>query len=169
MRHFVILALLLLPGCSLVYSYGFSPEPADAEPIDHYEPGLCRIKYMAYRGDHRLGGTLKEIAIRNESGDELVVESISLVQLFRGEDVTKKSAPVRYVGGDVFTGRITESSVIASGQWMYFVFPTRDITFFRVGERMNAVFAVSLRAGPRIYEARESFSETITRDLLPMP
>lgn len=160
-----ILLLLLLVGCSN-YNCGFSPDasgPKGESPLDHREEGFFILRYLAYQGNHRLGGTLNEIAIRNISDENLVVEAISLNQKFRGENVTDVSAPIHYIGGDVFSGTTTQSSVIGKGQWMYFVFPTKDIRDFAVGDKMNLEFSISLRSGAKRYANNLTFTKTIIK------
>jgi hypothetical protein len=162
-------SLLFLLGCS--YNYDFTLDSAGkdgANPIDHSEPGFFILKYQAYQGTNCIGGTLNEIAIRNTSAQPLTVESISLIQNFRGANITADNAPIHYLGlpmSSITTPTVptTNRNVIEPGEWMCFAIPTKEIQQFEVGDKMTVQFAISMSSGSQHYQNRISLTKTLTK------
>lgn len=164
----LFLAIGLL-GCTnpLWPALAFEPDKADADAgINHQQQGFFILRYSAYQGAHRLGGTLNEISIRNLSGAPLRVESLTLVQVFRGQQVTQGSWPIQYEGlsGGILLGnKPTTRRDIAPGQWMSFDFPTKDIQEFSEGDRMYLTLSVSLTAGAQHFEKKIEFTKILMK------
>ncbi len=175
MKVFVSVFLLAatLIGCSKTAwsAFAFEPDRTDAElGISQHHDGFFILRYMAYRGTHRLGGTLDEISIRNLSGEPMTVDSLSLKKVFRGRQVTEDSAPIPYDGlnGSIVVGnKPTARKDIAAGQWMSFDFPTKEIQEFNEGDKMFLTLAVSLNAGSQHFERRVEFTKTLVKSQLP--
>jgi hypothetical protein len=165
----VLLVTAALAGCTKFDSsaFSFTADKTDAElGINQQQPGFFILRYMAYRGSHRLGGTLNEISIRNLSSEPLKVESLSLAQVFRGRQVTEDGTPIPYAGmnGSITSGNNpTIRKDIAPGEWMSFDFPTKDITEFKEGDTLHLIFSVSLRSGSQRFERTVEFTKTLTK------
>jgi hypothetical protein len=169
----VFFLVATLVGCmkSAWSAFAFQPDKTDAElGINQHRKGFFILRYSAYRGSHRLGGTLNEISLRNLSGEPMKVESLALVQMFRGRQVTKDSAPIPYDGlnGSIVSGnKPTIRKDIAPDEWMSFDFPTKDILEFNEGDKMYLTLSVSLTAGAQHFEKKIEFTKTLMKSQLP--
>jgi hypothetical protein len=175
MKNFAAVLVLLFAsvGCTKSDSsaLAFQADKADGElGINQHQEGFFILRYIAYRGSHRLGGTLNEVSIRNLSDRPLKVESLTLSQKFRDREITEEHAPIPYDGlsGSItFGNKPTSPKDIAPGEWMSFDFPTKDIREFKEGDKMYLTFLVSLRSGSQHYERTVEFTKTLVKSQLP--
>jgi len=175
MKSFAAILVLLFAsvGCAKSDSsaFAFQADKTDGElGINQHQEGFFILRYMAYRGSHRLGGTLSEVSIRNLSDRPLKVESLTLSQRFRDREVTEEHTPIPYDGlnGSItFGNKPTSPKDIAPGEWMSFDFTTEDIREFKEGDKMHLTFHVSLRCGSQHYERTIQFTKTLVKSQLP--
>jgi hypothetical protein len=168
----VFAVLIAFCGCSRFYQYSFVADPSAQETAAPYhlnQPGFFMLRYQAYQGSNEVGGTLNEIAIRNTSEMRLKVASISLDAIFKGRHVTKATEPIQYTDPGVFGGFKVTGNVIGKGEWMYFVFPTENITDYSEGDKMKMKLGIELISGSQRYSQQFDFAKKITRKPLPWP
>ena len=154
-----LVVLLLLCGCN---EYHFSFAEAEKSYIEAQQDGFFILKYVSWK-ECDIGGTLNEIAIRNDGAIPLLVEEIQLSMIKGGSDVTAKDVPRIYTD-NVISDRATrvDTRLITPGKWLYFAFPIDDCSKLDRSDEMEYKFRVVLSAGDKRYENEAAFKKVIT-------
>ena len=102
-KHAIPITLLFLTisGCNggIFSDLAFQIDQTESEiGINQHAEGFFILRYMAYKGDHEIGGTLNEFSIRNLTNEPMKVEVIRLRQSFRGNNITTENSPIVYEG-----------------------------------------------------------------------
>lgn len=153
----VISAFSFLTSCSQT-QYGFSGDST----IDAQQDNFFVLKYVAWK-ECKIGGTLNQIAIRNSSPDDLIVEDLKLTMAKDGKIVTASEAPKIYTEVVISDSAIQVNEwSISSGEWRYFAFPVEDCAVLSRNDIMEYNFRVRLKAGNQIYENASTFQKSVT-------
>ena len=159
-----LLSTALFVVCAGCYEYAFTPG-SEEESLDAEVPEFFILRYLAYRGpDCEIGGTLNEVAIRNNAKIEMVVEELDLVMRQGGVVKSNSTAPHAYLDSVIESGRRPASDdSIASEQWKYFAFPAADCSIITHEQPMEYDFSISIRAGQQHYQRHVTISRKATK------
>jgi hypothetical protein len=156
--------IALLAGCS---GYGFKSNDS-TDPISVNKEGFLVIKYVTYaEEEQKLTGTLDQIGIRNNSDSTIFIDSIGLKKTFQSESVNTAQEYSVYEDWDPFSGKITERRSIQPGEWLFFVFPTKKINEFKIGDSLILDYHINIRSNDRTYTNKARIEKTIEKYDLP--
>mgnify|MGYP000420425869 CR=1 FL=1 len=152
-------AFLFLSGCN---EYHFSSVENEKSYIEAQQDDFFILKYVSWK-ECDIGGTLNEIAIRNDGSTPLLVEEIQLSMIKGGSNVTVKDVPRIYTD-HVISDRATrvDTRLIPPGKWLYFAFPIDDCNKLDRSDELEYKFHVVLSAGDKRYENEAAFKKVVT-------